>query len=77
MTDIDECAPNKGKGGCSGTCENAAPFYNCKCSNGYVLFTENGTMNRFIAAGETGLRQGDVYYINHTCVRKFISLLKN
>ncbi|XP_041364076.1 beta-2-glycoprotein 1-like [Gigantopelta aegis] len=25
-------------------------------------------MNRFIADGETGLRQGDVYHINHTCV---------
>ena len=51
-------------------CTNAEPGYTCHCPLGYILYTEDGFNNVSLAEGETGLLQGDVYHINHTCVRK-------
>jgi hypothetical protein len=38
--------------------------------SGYILYTGDGFNNITLAKGETGMRDGDVYRIDHTCVRK-------
>ena len=40
------------------------------CNVGFELFTEDGTSNYYIPESETGLRDGDTYRLNKTCVRK-------
>ncbi|KAJ7382691.1 hypothetical protein OS493_033483 [Desmophyllum pertusum] len=39
--DINECAPNGGKGPCSHICKNTVGRYNCKCPAGYYLSTSD------------------------------------
>ncbi|XP_076452127.1 uncharacterized protein LOC143287751 [Babylonia areolata] len=65
--DIKECKVNNG--GCSDTCKEVEGSYTCECPEGHSLFTQNGTMGYLIPESETGLRFGDTYYVNHTCVR--------
>ncbi|KAF0293977.1 Fibropellin-1 [Amphibalanus amphitrite] len=67
-TDIDECATNNG--GCHQKCVNSAGSFSCQCEEGYELFTKNGTAGFSVAPSETGLRDGDTYRINKTCVPK-------
>ncbi|KAK7004859.1 fibropellin-1 [Biomphalaria glabrata] len=64
--DIDECQQSISN--CSQLCTNTVGGYNCKCQPGYELYMYNGSNGYFIPTGETGLRAGDVYHINHTCV---------
>ncbi|XP_021360135.1 CUB and sushi domain-containing protein 1-like [Mizuhopecten yessoensis] len=66
--DILECSVNKG--GCSNTCNEESPGYSCSCPSGYDLFTESNQNNISLPRSESGLRQGDIFYFNHTCVRK-------
>ena len=66
--DINECGD--GNGGCGETCRDTQGSYVCECPEGYTLYTQNGTMGYFIPGAETGLRSGDTYYTDHTCVRK-------
>lgn len=72
FVDINECTPNGGRGPCDQTCENTpTPGYTCSCGmSGYILYTGDGFNNISLAKGETGMRDGDVYRIDHTCVRK-------
>ena len=62
-------------GGCSDMCNNTVPGYYCTCKPGYVLYTYNGTSGLTIPASETGLLYGDMYYINHTCVSKYVGII--
>ncbi|CAG0905248.1 unnamed protein product [Darwinula stevensoni] len=66
--DINECA--EGNGGCDQKCTNNAGSYQCQCSVGYELFAANGTAGFYIESSETGLRDGDIFQINKTCVPK-------
>ena len=80
--DINECAVSdtlittdsgsrkKNNGGCDQRCNNSPGGYACSCNVGYELYTKNGTAGFNIPATETGLREGDVYQINKTCVPK-------
>ncbi|CAH1794302.1 unnamed protein product [Owenia fusiformis] len=70
-TDINECAQVNpiAQMGCSQTCNNIPGSYYCSCFNGYVLYDSPGISSINLANSEDGLREGDVYYINHTCVR--------
>ena len=44
LIDINECAPNGGKGPCEDTCENLNGGYKCSCSiPGYKLSKNNHT----------------------------------
>ncbi|CAG5117093.1 unnamed protein product, partial [Candidula unifasciata] len=63
-TDVDECV----LGMCNQSCTNLPGSYSCSCYQGYVLYTENGTNGFYIPAGEDGLKPGDVFQINNTCV---------
>ena len=73
LAEIDECA--EGIHDCynESYCDNSpAGSYTCTCptEEGLVLFTEDG-MNGFnVRDGETGMKDGDMYHINHTCIRK-------
>ncbi|XP_033749665.1 CUB and sushi domain-containing protein 3-like [Pecten maximus] len=67
--DILECSVNKG--GCSDTCIEEVPGYSCSCPAGHELYTELNQNNISISSVETGLREGDKIYINHTCVRMY------
>lgn len=67
-SDINECLDNNA--GCSGRCINLAGSFQCACERGHDLFTANGTHGFFVAPNETGLRDGDVYRLNKTCVPK-------
>ncbi len=40
------------------------------CNVGFELFTEDGISDFFIPDSETGLRDGDMFRINKTCVPK-------
>ncbi|KAK3789280.1 hypothetical protein RRG08_001670 [Elysia crispata] len=65
--DEDEC--QAGSDGCSQVCVNQVPGYQCQCDQpGYSLFTRDGFNGFFIPTGETGLRSGDEYRVDHTCV---------
>lgn len=66
--DINECADNNG--GCSHRCINTAGSFNCACDRGHDLYTQNGTHGFFIAPNESGIRDGDLYRLNKTCVPK-------
>lgn len=65
IADVNECAMNI----CNQNCNNSVGSYKCICYEGYTLYTSNGTNGFYIPAGEDGLKRGDVYQINHTCVR--------
>ena len=70
VSDINECATNQD--GCDNMCENTDGSYNCTCTQpGTVLFTEDGQNGYYIKAGESGVEEGDLYRINHTCIREF------
>lgn len=66
--DVNECLENNG--GCQQKCLNNPGGYSCMCNVGFKLFTKDGTSNYFLADGETGLRDGDTYRFNKTCVPK-------
>ncbi|KAK3584841.1 hypothetical protein CHS0354_005699 [Potamilus streckersoni] len=66
--DIDEC--NTNNGGCNQICNNSPGSYQCQCNPGYDLYVRNGSNKIPLSPSETGLLEGDTYYINHTCVRK-------
>jgi hypothetical protein len=65
-SDINECLARNG--GCDQKCVNSAGDFSCKCNVGYDLYTENGTAEFYIPEGETGVRDGDLFRINKTCV---------
>lgn len=46
------------------------------CNVGFDLFTENGVSNYRIPESETGLRDGDTFRVNKTCVRKMCPALE-
>lgn len=76
LTDINECAEStSGCDSVNGVCTDVPGFYQCSCKPGFVLFTSNGTASKSIPPLEDGKRLGDVYYLNHTCVRKYWCLL--
>ncbi|XP_045124302.1 sushi, von Willebrand factor type A, EGF and pentraxin domain-containing protein 1-like isoform X1 [Portunus trituberculatus] len=72
-TDINECGENNG--GCDQRCINSPGSFSCLCNVGYELFTENGTAGFHIDQSESGLRDGDRYQLNKTCVRKMCPTL--
>ncbi|XP_053393488.1 uncharacterized protein LOC123564875 isoform X1 [Mercenaria mercenaria] len=65
--DIRECDDEKG--GCSTRCVEEPGPYKCECDPGFELFEGDGFNGYDVPAGETGLRRGDRYLVNHTCVR--------
>ena len=67
--DINECSINR-NGGCDHRCVNSPGSFACVCNAGYELYTMNGTSNFNIPQMETGLRDGDLFRINKTCVPK-------
>ncbi|XP_035824571.1 uncharacterized protein LOC101861248 [Aplysia californica] len=66
--DIDECEEDTD--GCSQICNNIDGGYVCSCQNGFSLYTVDGLNGYEIPSSETGLKAGDVYRINHSCVSK-------
>lgn len=66
--DVNECGDRHG--GCDHRCVNSPGGFACQCNVGYELFVTNGTAGFFIPTSETGLRDGDQYRINKTCVAK-------
>ncbi|XP_045614794.2 uncharacterized protein uif isoform X1 [Procambarus clarkii] len=66
--DVNECEDNNG--GCDQRCINSPGSFSCLCNVGYDLFTENGTAGFYTEKYESGLRDGDTYRLNKTCVRK-------
>lgn len=64
--DVNECA--KENGGCDQKCVNSPGGFGCACNAGYQLYTENGTAGFFVENSETGLKDGDTYQLNKTCV---------
>ena len=71
--DVNECLKNNG--GCDQKCLNNAGSFNCMCIQGWELFTKDGTSNYYTSEAETGIRDGDTYRINKTCVRKMCPAL--
>lgn len=59
-------------GGCDQRCINSPGSFNCLCNVGFDLYTENGTAGFTIPSSETGFKDGDIYRVNKTCVRKSI-----
>ena len=49
--------------------------FNCMCNVGFDLFTEDGTSEFYVPEAETGLRDGDLYRFNKTCVPKMCPAL--
>ena len=71
--DTNECSEKNG--GCDQRCVNSPGSFSCSCNVGHELYTKNGTAGFFIPPAETGLRDGDVYQINKTCVAKMCPTL--
>jgi len=67
-TDINECLDRNG--GCDQKCVNSAGEFACKCNVGYELYTQNGTSELYIPEFETGMRDGDLYRVDKTCVQR-------
>lgn len=74
-SDINECADGT-NGGCSTKCVNSPGSYQCACERGYDLYTANGSHSFFIPPHENGLRDGDLYRLNKTCVPKQCPILE-
>jgi hypothetical protein len=66
--DVNECLDNNG--GCHQKCLNTPGNFQCMCNVGFELFEEDGTSDFYIPEGETGLRDGDTFRLNKTCVPK-------
>ena len=66
--DVNECLANNG--GCQQKCLNNPGGFNCMCNVGFELYGEDGTSNFNIPESETGLRDGDSFRLNKTCVPK-------
>uniref|UniRef100_A0AAF5DN89 Sushi, von Willebrand factor type A, EGF and pentraxin domain-containing protein 1 n=1 Tax=Strongyloides stercoralis TaxID=6248 RepID=A0AAF5DN89_STRER len=66
--DINECLINNGY--CDHICINTIGGHECKCREGYDLFTFDGQNNLFVKEGETASNDLDVYRFNKTCVVK-------
>ncbi|XP_045468348.1 sushi, von Willebrand factor type A, EGF and pentraxin domain-containing protein 1 isoform X2 [Harmonia axyridis] len=64
--DINECAVNNG--GCDQKCINNPGDHSCACNIGFELYTRNGTASYYIEKSENGLRDGDSYQVNKSCV---------
>lgn len=64
--DINECAVDNG--GCDQKCVNSPGDYTCSCNVGYELYTKNGTAGYNVEKSEDGIRDGDTYQVNKTCV---------
>lgn len=73
--DINECSENNG--GCSSKCLNTPGGFSCACERGFDLFTQNGTHGFFVAPNETGIRDGDLYRLNKTCVPKLCPTIQD
>ena len=71
--DIDECLDKAG--GCDQKCLNNPGSFSCMCIQGWELFTQEGTSNYFTSEVETGVRDGDTFRINKTCVKKMCPAL--
>ncbi|XP_074599235.1 sushi, von Willebrand factor type A, EGF and pentraxin domain-containing protein uif isoform X2 [Brevipalpus obovatus] len=72
--DINECHTKNG--GCDQRCVNSPGSASCLCNAGYELYTKNGTSNFFIPPSENGIREGDTYRLNKTCVPKLCPKLE-
>lgn len=64
--DVNEC--NTNNGGCDQKCINNPGDYSCSCNVGFDLYTKNGTSGYNIERSENGLRDGDTYQVNKSCV---------
>ena len=73
--DVDECVDKNG--GCDDRCFNSPGSFSCQCDTGYDLFTANETAGFKIAHKETGLRDGDMFRLNKTCVPKMCPKLSS
>ncbi|XP_076035426.1 sushi, von Willebrand factor type A, EGF and pentraxin domain-containing protein uif [Oratosquilla oratoria] len=73
--DINECATNNG--GCDQRCTNSPGSFACLCNVGFDLYTQNSTAGFAIESTETGLRDGDTYRMNKTCVPKMCPTLES
>uniref|UniRef100_A0A0N4ZHL5 Fibropellin-1 n=1 Tax=Parastrongyloides trichosuri TaxID=131310 RepID=A0A0N4ZHL5_PARTI len=67
--DINECLVNNGH--CDHICINTQGSHECKCREGYDLFTKDGQNGVYVKEGETATNDLDVYRFNKTCaIRK-------
>ncbi|XP_014661399.1 PREDICTED: uncharacterized protein LOC106804646 [Priapulus caudatus] len=57
-------------GGCEQVCGTRQNGVQCSCSQGFTLFTGNGTEGHFLSEGESGHAAEDKYRIGKSCVRK-------
>ncbi|KAG1655606.1 Fibropellin-1 [Nymphon striatum] len=64
---VNECLEENG--GCDQRCINNPGSFNCLCNVGFELYQSNNTASFDIPYSEDGLRDGDVYRLNKTCVR--------
>ena len=64
---MSPCDQPNGAGLCA---EDPDGTYTCSCAEGYVLFTADGTEGFTIPDNEDGTRDGDMFRLDHTCVRE-------